>query len=112
MTRKMSESNPFNTTALKDADIKNAASNKQVLSMYLIVSSAKNKPKYHLCATKVSNNYGVDFKGFEVKECNVDMFSNWNEFEEYAKKEGLVKVEIFIPWQNISYIQNVVYKQK
>lgn len=109
----MSENNPFNTTALRDADIKNALANKQTFSMFLIVSKgANNKPKYHFCSINSRSTYGVDFKGFEIKECNVDMFSNWNEFEEYAKKEGLVKLELFIPWQNISYIQNVVYKQK
>jgi hypothetical protein len=104
---------------LSEVDQKQKNLNKQIFTVYLIVTNniLTKETKKFVCSSKTLTPHGVDFKGFELNKKQYEELLNtklntWNEVEEIALKNNILKKELFIPWQNVCYIENLMYKQK
>lgn len=111
--------NIIKPSVLSEIEQKQKILNKQITTIYLIVTSLLNikQNKIFICPNKTLTPNGVDFKGFELDKKQYDELFNlklntWNEVEELAIKNKIPKRELFIPWQNVCYIENLTYKQK
>lgn len=108
----------FKTSALAEIEQKQKLSNKTIYTCYLIVTNniLTKETKKFICSSKNLTPTGVEFKGFELDKKQYDLLNNkyntWNEVEEIAIQNKIPKRELFIPWQHVCYIENIMYKQK
>jgi len=104
----------FKSSALTEAEkrLSDPNANKHLL---LIVSENpfdKIKEKNFFTFTVDKNNFGLEFKGFEINKKIIGQIKTWTEAIKYAETNKIEMISLFLPWHRVVKVQNLSYRPK